>query len=122
MSQVIIEAVGLLRTVVEKIDARLEQLGAERELLLDKRATLVGLIDGDAPPSSEVRHAVVAPAPAAIVPPPASPRPLPTPDEAAALRILTALDGQEPRRFQFLENASKCTPTKAKRLIRALVN
>jgi hypothetical protein len=124
MSQVLRDAIDLLRRVVEKIDARRAELQAEDATLANRRGQLVAIIDGDAVlSSSEVPDAVAAPTPAARpVQPPASSSAKAT-DADAAARVLKVLrEAGEPLRYPQLERASKLSPWGARLLIRHLLD
>lgn len=137
MSQVIIEAVGLLRSVVEKIDARLTEMEFEQSLLLDKRAKLVLIIDGEVSAADPAVaafgrqfEAAARTEPAKPVPPPASPRARGSspvyPSGSichvdGAARIETALAKKEPLRWPEVLSASRIPTWKAKRLVNELI-
>lgn len=132
MSQVIREAVDLLLSVVDKIDARMGELDAERTLLVEKRRELCVIINGHGSSSEyrrsalEVRDEVAASAPAAR---PASPS-APTPSKPtgikrvdAANRILDALtnaDGR-PLRYRDLARAARVGLGTTKDVVASLV-
>lgn len=129
MSQVIREAVDLLLTVVDKIDARLREVDDERTLLLEKRGELVAIINGHGTPavyqpptSSEVRHVSATKTPAARRVPPPAPLRTGVPSVDAAARIEAAFaKSDEPLRWPDVFRASKLPLWGAKRLVAEMV-